>query len=66
MDNKKQRNIWNVDRDQHNFASGIFYGKWAILQLNPGTVRNEECAQSFCDMLNKKGFRFEITTIKLK
>jgi len=42
-----------VRRDQNGFAAAITRDFYTVLQLNPGTERNEEYAQEIVDILNR-------------
>lgn len=46
------KGLWKVDKDEQGYACGISLDGYRMLQLNPGTVRNEEQAQTIVNQLN--------------
>ena len=43
---------WTVRRDNHGYAAAIERDGWTILQLDVGTLRNEENAEWLVRILN--------------
>lgn len=43
---------WRVVRDEHGFACAIARGEYHVLQLNPGTERNEQEVDGVVAKLN--------------
>ena len=44
---------WRLFLNEQGHAIAIGKGKWMILHLNVGTVRNEACVQEVVDLLNE-------------
>jgi hypothetical protein len=57
--------VWSKDVDEYGFSSGISYNGIRVLQLNPGTVRNEECVNIVVDILNHNDGAYSALEIKL-
>jgi hypothetical protein len=46
-------NIYTIRRDEQGYAAAIERNGWTILQIYPGSIRNEENIEEIVWLLNK-------------